>query len=124
MVRFFLSLLGGVLLGLVVGLYFSYVQFPVRYINSPAQGLAEHYKDDYTVMIAAGYLADHDALGAMERLRVLGEDNVPEYVQSVTERYISNSRDVQDIRYLVALSEGLGRLTPIMQPYRQVNATP
>jgi hypothetical protein len=71
-------------------------------------------------MVAAGYLADGDLGGALERLRLLGVANIPAYVQEVTERYISNSQDVNDIRYLVALSEGVGRLTPIMQPYRQL----
>jgi hypothetical protein len=65
-------------------------------------------------------LKDKDLGGAVERLRILGVPNVPAYVQDVTERYITTSRDAKDISYLVALAEGLGRLTPIMQPYRQV----
>jgi hypothetical protein len=53
-------------------------------------------------------------------MRLLGAENVPAYIQDTTERYITNSRDIDDIRALVALSEGLGRLTPIMEPYRVV----
>jgi hypothetical protein len=121
MTRFLLSLLVALLVGLGVGLYLGWVQFPQLTVDSPASALAQRYKDEYTVMIAAGYLDDHDLTGALERLRVLGVDNVPVYVQEVTERYITNSRDVEDIRYLVALSEGLGRLTPIMEPYRMVS---
>jgi hypothetical protein len=120
MIRFVLSLLGGLMVGLVLGLYLGYVQFPLEYVNSPARALAERYQDEYVVLVAGGYLVDHDATGAVERLRLLQVVNVPEYVQQVTERYITNSRDVEDIRYLVALSEGLGRLTPIMEPYRRV----
>ena len=48
---------------------------------------------------------------------------MPVYVQEVAERYITNSRDVDDIRPLVALADGLGRLTPIMEPYREVHVT-
>jgi hypothetical protein len=44
-------------------------------------------------------------------------------VQDVTERYISTSQRVNDIQALVALSASLGRLTPLMEPYRLV-ATP
>jgi hypothetical protein len=69
-------------------------------------------------MIANGYLADGDLTGALERTRVLGVENVPVYIQETTERYITNSSDVDDIRALVALSSGLGRLTPIMEPYQ------
>jgi hypothetical protein len=120
MVRVLLSLLVGLLVGAGVGLYLGWFQFPVQFVNSPAASLAERYQDDYVVMIASGYLKDADLGGAVDRLRILGVANIPAYVQEVTERYISNSRDARDIGYLVALAEGLGRLTPIMQPYRQV----
>ena len=70
-------------------------------------------------MIARAYVRDGDLTGAFDRLRPLGEANIPDFVQSVTERTISASGDVADIRVLVALSAGLGRLTPIMEPYRQ-----
>ncbi|GAB4526971.1 MAG: hypothetical protein OHK0046_44290 [Anaerolineae bacterium] len=118
--RFLISLLIGLVLGAAAGLYFGWGPFRVEYINSPASNLDQRYKDDYTVMVAGGYLLDSDVNAAVERLRVLGVDNVPAYVQEVTERYITNSRDINDIVYLVALAEGVGRLTPIMAPYRQI----
>lgn len=121
MLRFFISLLIGLVLGGLIGLYLGWVQFPVQFVNSPASSLSERAKDDYMVMVAAGYLQDSDLGGAVERLRLLGIPNIPAYVQQVTERYISNSRDVNDISYLVALAEAMGRLTPIMQPYRRVS---
>jgi hypothetical protein len=120
MLRVLISLILGVVIGAVLGLYLGWVQFPVEYVNSPADALAQRYKDDYTVMIAGGYLAEGDALSAVERLRVLNIENVPEYVREVAERYIFTSRDVRDIRALVALSEGLGRTSEVFAPYRQV----
>lgn len=123
MMRFLASVLIGLLVGIVLGLYLGWVQFPVEYIDSPAHDLAQRYKDEYTVMVASGYLLDGDAQGAIERLAVLGVENAPTFVQEVTERFITNSRDVNDIRRLVALTEGLGRLTPIMEPYRQLSTT-
>jgi hypothetical protein len=119
MARFFLSVLFGIVVGVGAGLFVGWNQ-PVQLLNSPANLLAQRYKDDYVVMVAAGYLADGDLGGALERLRLLGVTNIPAYVQEVAERYISNSQAVDDIRYLVALSEGVGRLTPIMEPYRQL----
>jgi hypothetical protein len=121
MVRFLVSLLAGLILGLGLGLYLGWVQFPVQYIDSTATDLNPRYRDEYTVMIAGGYMADRDLTGAVQRLRVIGIENGPVHVQEVTERYITNSRNVDDIRPLVALSEGLGRLTPIMEPYREVS---
>jgi hypothetical protein len=121
MTRVLASLFAGLVVGLGIGLYLGWVQFPVEYYDSPAASLTQRYKDDYAVMIASGYLADGDLTGAIQRLRVLGIENAPEYVQQVAERYITNSRSVDDIRKLVALAEGLGRLTPVMEPYRDVS---
>ena len=119
--RVLISLVLGLVIGAGVGLYAGWVQFPKEFINSPMTDLSGRYRDEYTVMIAAGYSADHDLNGAVERLRLLGEDNIPDYVQNMTERYISNSQRVEDIRVLVMLAQGLGRLSPIMEPYRQVS---
>jgi len=118
--RFFTSLIIGVVIGGMIGLYFGWVQFPVEYVDSPMSDLDRTYQDEYTVMVASGYQFDEDGLGAVERLRRLGVDNVPEYVQSTTERFITNSRDLNDIRLLVNLSNGLGRLTPIMEPFLEL----
>jgi hypothetical protein len=124
MLRGVISLFIGIVLGIAIGLYIGWVQFPVEYENSPVQSLSQRYKDEYTVMVAGGYLGDSDAQGAIERLRILGIENVPEYVQQVAERFITTSRDVTDIRYLVALSEGLGRTSPIFEPYRMISGQP
>lgn len=118
MVRFILSFIAALVVGLLLGLYLGWVQFPVKYTDSSADRLAQRYKDEYTVMVANGYLGDGDLTGALERMRVLGVENVPAYIQDTTERYITNSSSVTDIRALVALADGLGRLTPIMEPYR------
>jgi hypothetical protein len=122
MVRFLLSFVAALILGLLLGLYLGWVQFPVKYTDSTADRLAQRYKDEYTVMVANSYLDDNDLTGALERMRLLGVDNVPAYIQDTTERYITNSSGVDDIRALVGLSSGLGRLTPIMEPYRALSA--
>jgi hypothetical protein len=122
MIRLVISLLIGLVLGAGIGLYAGWVQFPVAYVNSPMTDLSQRFKDDYTVMIAAGYTADGDLEGAVERLRRIGVTNIPDFVQDTAERYITSSGEVDDVRALVAFAEGLGRLTPIMEPYRLVNA--
>jgi hypothetical protein len=124
MVRFILSFIAALIIGTLLGLYLGWVQFPVKYTDSGADRLAQRNKDEYTVMIANAYLDDGDLTGALERMRLLGVENVPAYIQDTTERYITNSSDVTDIRALVAFSAGLGRLTPIMQPYQILTPVP
>lgn len=122
MLRILLSLLAALIVGAGIGLYLGWVAFPAQAAVSPASTLATQYQDEYTVMIAAAWLVDRDTTAALDRLRVLAVPNIPAYVQDVTERYITGSRSIEDIRQLVALAEALGRLTPIMEPYRLVTA--
>ncbi len=121
MIRFVISLAIGLAVGLLIGLYLGWVQFPVEYVNSPASDLSLRHKDDYAVMIASGFLQDGDLEAAVDRLRLIGVENIPTFVQETAERYITNSREVSDIRVLVALATAMDRLTPIMEPYRQVS---
>ncbi len=120
MSRLLLSLIAGLVLGVGAGLFVGWVAFPVEYLDSPASALDRRYKDDYTVMVAAGYLVDRDVQGAIDRLRILGEENIPLYIQETTERFISNSRGLEEIQFLVALSESVGRLTEPMMDYRML----
>ena len=115
MTRIVFSLIIGIVLGVMLGLYLGWVQFPAEYIDSHLSLLDADYKEEYTVMIAYGYVFDRDLESAVGRLRNLGVNNVAGYVQEVTERYITQSRSLDDIRHLVALAESMGRLTPMME---------
>lgn len=119
MVRLLLSLVIGLVIGVIIGLYLGWFQFPVEYLDSPISRLDPQYRDAYTVMIANGYRSDGDVLAAIERLRVLGIEDVPSFVFQQAERYIANSRDLSDIRALIALSEGLGRTSAQFDSYRE-----
>lgn len=118
MKRFLRSLLLGLILGGVFGLYLGWFQFPRDAYRGDMTELAQSFRDDYAVMIAAGYAADGDLQGALDRLSRLRVNDVPRYVQQLTDRVIASSaRDIRDIRLLVALARGLGRLTPAMEPF-------
>lgn len=120
MVRVFVSTVIGVVIGIGLGLIIGWWFAPAEYNQSQLRELGQNYKDDYVLMVAMGYIAERDENGALERLRWLGVDNVPAYVQDMTERFITNSRDIDDIRLLVALSEGFGRLTRPMEAFCQL----
>ncbi len=116
--RFLQFLLLGLILGGVFGLYLGWFQFPRDAYRGDMTELAQSFRDDYAVMIAAGYAADGDLPGALDRLSRLRVDDIPRYVQRLTDRVIASSaRDIRDIRLLVALARGLGRLTPAMEPF-------
>lgn len=116
--RFARSLILGLFIGAVFGLYFGWLRFPAEYRSSGMAQLEQRYKDDYVIMIAAGYALDRDALGAVKRLSQLGISDVAAYVQQTAERVImTSSRSLSDIRLLIGLADGLGRRTPLMAPF-------
>jgi hypothetical protein len=122
--RFFGSLLVALIIGAGIGLYLGWAAFPAQTDAAGAAALARRHQDEYTAMIAAGYQVDGDLIAVAERLRVIGVTDVPSFVQTTAERAIDNSIDLESIRDLVALSEALGRLTPVMEAYRRVEDRP
>ncbi len=119
--RYVGSLLVGVLVGLAVGVWIGWQQYPVEYTNSSLDALAPRFREEYVVMVAEGYQHDGDINGALQRLQALNEPDIFSYVQTLTERMIAQS-NVPAIVPMVALSEGLGRLTPVMETYRSTPA--
>ena len=123
--RFLRSLLLGLFIGAAFGLYFGWLHFPAEYRRGAMTELEPRYKDDYTMMIAAGYAFDQDAAGAVERLSRLGVADAAEYAQQAAERVImASSRRLSDIRLLIGLADGLGRLTPMMKPFLSLGGDP
>jgi len=124
--RFIIALAIGGVLGLALGVYLGWVQFPVQTINGSARSLSPVEKDRYTVMVAEGYELDGDVGEAIRRLQLLGVSDVPGYVRDVTERFISvnGTGDTSDIRHLVALAQALHQLTSSMQAFAPPTGTP
>ena len=113
----FLILGGGILLGLIAGLVIGWIIWPVEYFDTDLSDLRTQHKDDYTVMVGAAYALDGDIAKATERLEKLGVPNIAQFVAVQAERYISEGRDANDIRALVALAKGLGCETARMAMY-------
>ena len=112
-------LAGGILLGLLIGLLLGQALSAGGLFAGPADGQQARLRDEYLLMVATAYTGDGDLPAAWERLRQATEGDRVAWLQETTGRFIANSRAVPDIRRLVALAEGLGRLTPAMEPWRQ-----
>ncbi len=121
-----LALLIGGVLGLGIGLYLGWVQFPVVTLDNPMRALSAFERDRYTVMVAQAFERDGDGNEAIRRLQPLGVGNIPAFVRDVTERFISagGTGGQDEIRHLVALSRALGYFTPPMQAFALLTPTP
>ncbi len=60
----------------MLGLVYSWLVSPVKYIDAPPYALRADYKDEYRALIAVAYLYSHDLLRAQDRLAQL-QDNQP-----------------------------------------------
>lgn len=115
-------------IGVGIGLYIGWVQAPVEYRNSQMCQLSEGHQENYTLMVARGYRLDRDLNKAVERLRPLRVenqpacddgrayqiDNIPDWVQVLTEQYISIGSNQDDICDMVNLADALNRSTDLM----------
>ena len=103
----------GMALGMAVGW-----RFPVQRFTASFDGLHPDFKADYTVMVGNAYALNGDWPTAEARLAVLMvEPDLATYMADLTERYIAEGRNVEDIRSLVGLSLTLDSVTPAMEPY-------
>lgn len=125
--RFLGSMLVTMILGISLGVYLGWEQFPVEYQNSAMCQLSQAHREEYTLIVARGYQADRDTNAAIRRLLPLNADNspaclnddvddqidnIPVWVQEVTERYLTRGEDLRDICDLAALSAAFGRQIP------------
>lgn len=118
MLRAIRSLFLGLLIGTAVGLFFGWIQFPADGRSSALSDLAQSYRDEYVVMIAAGYAVDADIAGASQRLsRFHAELAGPGLRQSIERIITTSARDLDDIYLLVKLAQDLGQLTATMRPF-------
>ncbi len=116
--RFLLSLILGLLLGALAGLAIGWLQPPKDTRSRQLSQLAQPHRDDYTVMIAAGYAHDGDLPGALERLQKLQIAEPANHLRHTTERIIrSASRQLDDIRALARLTADSGSGSTIMAPF-------
>jgi len=132
--RFFGSLLVAMIIGIAAGVYLGWVQFPAESEDSALCQLSPEYREKYTLMVARSYQGmlaqnvppNEGRVVALNRLLPLNAtnaeaclqnpdnqiDNIPAWVQEVTERYLSRGEDLRDVCHLAALSAAFGRQIP------------
>jgi hypothetical protein len=106
-------LLTGTVLGVAMGLVYSWVVSPVRYIDAPPSALRADYKDDYRVLVASAYLYSSDLVRAEDRLAQLKDDESAQTLAIQAQRALAEGRPEAEVRALNSLASALnGGLTP------------
>lgn len=114
--RALLTLLIGLGFGALGGAIFGWY-VPIQSTSTKIDQLHPDYKADYTVMVGAAYAVDGDWDMAQVRLGRLAEPDLAGYVVLLTEQYIAEGRNPDDIRNLARLALRYGYTTPPMLPY-------
>jgi hypothetical protein len=97
----------GLAFGVLLGLWYGWQVSPVRYVNTTPDLLRQDYRDDYVLMVAEAYAADHDLGLAAQQLSRLGAREMGAEVRDTAARYTAAGYAEADLRKLYGLAADL-----------------
>ena len=97
----------GLVVGLAVALYLSWLVFPTDTSASPAD-FRPDFKTDYIYMVSQGYAKDGDLTRAETRLALLEDPNLSETLRAQLEDYLRQGQPADAVRNLANLSVAMG----------------
>jgi hypothetical protein len=107
-------LLTGAVLGIAIGLFYSWVISPVKYIDAPPYALRADFKEEYRALVAVAYLYSEDLVRAQDRLAQLKDDETAQTIAMQAQRALAEGRPEQEVKALGILAMALGQgVTPI-----------
>jgi hypothetical protein len=101
-------LLTGLILGVILGLLYAWVVSPVVYVDAGPYSLREDFKDQYRLLVALAYLADHNFPRAQKRLDQLDDPEIAKTIAMQAQRAVADDRPELETRALGQLSVALG----------------
>jgi hypothetical protein len=106
-------LLTGAVLGVAMGLIYSWVISPVKYIDAPPYALRADYKEEYRALVAAAYMYSGDLVRAKGRLATLKDDNPAQSLAMQAQRALAAGHPEAEVKALSLLATGLSQgVTP------------
>jgi hypothetical protein len=107
-------LLTGAVLGVAIGLIYSWVISPVKYVDAPPYALRADYKEEYRLLVASAYMYSSDLVRAQNRLAQLKDDNPAQSVAMQAQRALAEGHPEAEVRALSLLAVALSQeVTPI-----------
>ena len=107
-----LYLVTGIVIGLALGLLFSWVIQPVQYLDTSPDSLKGIYQDRYRAVIAAAFEANQDMVRAKARLELLGDEDIVQAVAEQAQRALAEGGPAGEVKALGQLANALGRSIP------------
>jgi hypothetical protein len=98
------SILFAFLVGLGIGLVYSWVFSPLRVVDADPSTLRADFKDQYRSVIAAAYAATGNLPRAQARLALLGDSNSVEALNAQAQRMLASGQQFEHADQVVALA--------------------
>ncbi len=115
-------LLTGLVIGLVLGVLYSWVISPVKYIDTDPSSLAAQYKDEYRRVIALAYGANKNLERARERLALMDSGDQIQVLAAQAQRMVAENQPPNEARMLAILAADLGSGSQVSAPSPQAVA--
>ncbi len=104
-----LYLLTGLILGLAMGLIYSFLIQPVQYTDLSPAMLSPADKDQYRALIAVAYLANRDLVRARARLALLKDADAYGALAAQAQRWLAEGKSAEEARALGLLAADLAQ---------------
>jgi len=111
------ALVTGLVIGLALGLVYTWLVTPVELVNTYPALLRADYRQEWVRLVALSYAADGDLARARSRLEGLDQQEVKGAVAAVIEECASAGYPADTLRRLTALAVALDVHTPAMLVY-------
>ena len=100
-------LLTALILGLTLGLIYSWVISPVSQVDTHPDSLRTDYKDTYRLLISRAYLANNNLPRAEARLELIGDEEPALALAAQAQRFLAEGGDQEMAKILANLSAAL-----------------
>ena len=102
-------LLTGLIIGIVLGLLFSWIVAPTEYVDTTPDTLRSDYKDSYRLTISLAYQSTGDLARAQARLGLLGDEDHALALAEQAQRHLAEGGTSEEAQALADLAAVLGQ---------------
>ncbi|MBN1956067.1 MAG: hypothetical protein JW900_13585 [Anaerolineae bacterium] len=113
----FVVLAAGAIIGLVLGLLYTWLIDPVEFYNTTPHHLRSDYQHEWIRLAALGYVADGNLQRVTTRLAGLEQQEIDQALGALIEFYADQGQPAATMRALSWLASQLGVDTPAMAVY-------
>lgn len=119
-----MALLISLVIGLALGLFYTWVIAPVELVNTYPALLRTDYRQDWIRLAVLSYAVDGDLEQALARLNALKQEDVASAIQALIEEYAATGHPADVLRSMTRLARALNVYTPAMLVYMHTPTAP